>query len=156
MATKTFREIQKFDQKWLWIVIGILILIPVCLTFFYKKGVIISILAAIPVVLILVLMRLKTEINEKGISVRFFPIHIKEKLIPWKDLKEVYIREYFPVKEFGGWGVRISLKHGMAYNVKGRTGIQLVFRNGKKLLIGTQNPQEADTVIREYFPIEKR
>ncbi|MHC4187375.1 MAG: hypothetical protein ACYSRQ_04200 [Planctomycetota bacterium] len=59
-----------------------------------------------------------------------------------EDLKECYIRTYRPIKEYGGWGIRYGFgESGKAYNVKGNQGLQLVFENGKRLLIGTQKPK---------------
>ena len=53
----------------------------------------------------------------------------------------VYTRTYSPMREYGGWGIRFG-KSGKAYNIKGDEGLQLVFKNGKRLLIGSQKSQE--------------
>ncbi len=45
------------------------------------------------------------------------------------------------MKEYGGWGIRYGMK-GMAYNVSGNRGVQLEFETGKRLLIGSQRPEE--------------
>ena len=39
----------------------------------------------------------------------------------------------------------------MAYNVKGDMGIQLMFKDEGKLLIGTQHPEKAEMVIKNYI-----
>ena len=50
--------------------------------------------------------------------------------------------------EYGGYGMRSgSRKYGKAYNVSGKTGLQLYLSNGKKLLIGTQNPRQAQKAM---------
>lgn len=61
------------------------------------------------------------------------------------------MRTYSPIKEYGGWGYRITLKNGKAFNVTGNKGIQLVLKSGKKLLIGTQQESEASLVINRYL-----
>lgn len=153
MNSATFQERQRFDQWGLWIIVAILAIAPIITGLFIENrvGIIISLIAAIPLITLLLITRLKTDISEKGIFVKFFPIYVFDKIILWEQIEDIHIRHYNSLGEFGGWGVRISYKHGMAYNVKGKTGIQITFKNGKKLLIGTQKPDEAMKVIDQYF-----
>ena len=78
--------------------------------------------------------------------VRFFPFHINFKKFAFEDISEYYAREYRPLLEYGGWGIRYSFS-GKAYNVSGKEGLQIIFKNGKKLLIGSRKPQELVTAI---------
>ena len=91
--------------------------------------------------LALFLAGLETQVRRDGLYVRFFPFHIRYKKFTMQDLSEYYAREYRPILEYGGWGIRWG-KSGEAYNISGKKGLQLVFKNGKKLLIGSKNPQE--------------
>lgn len=84
---------------------------------------------------------LKTEYNKEGIIIKFFPFLFKTRVIKWQEVAKAYIREYSPLREFGGWGIRRS-KKGKAYTVQGKLGLQLELRDGKKLLIGTQRPED--------------
>jgi hypothetical protein len=43
--------------------------------------------------------------------------------------------------EYGGWGIK-GTKHDRAFNISGKQGIQLEFKDGNRLLIGTQKPQD--------------
>lgn len=90
------------------------------------------------------LVRLETEVRCDGLYVRFFPIHIihiRFKRFAAEDLDQYYPRTYKPLLEYGGWGIRFG-KNGKAYNVSGKQGVQLVFKNGKRLLIGSQKHHE--------------
>ena len=80
--------------------------------------------------------RLVTQIRADGIYVRFPPLQPSFQRYRWEDIKEAYIREYKPLAEYGGWGIRFGLG-GRAYNVSGTIGLQLVFHNGSRVLIGT-------------------
>jgi hypothetical protein len=91
--------------------------------------------------------RLHTRINSTGIYYRFFPFHLKKKALLWDDVATATVRKYSPLGEYGGWGVRYGFKSGTAYNVSGNTGLQLVLKNGKKILIGTLKPEELQTVL---------
>jgi len=161
----SFSETQKFDQWWVW---AIVLLLPLVFLFFLIKEwdsfdfrssymgakewffILIFILTIVSS-FFLRLLNLQTRIDEKGISVRFFPIHRKFKFIPWNQIQQAYIRKYSPIMEYGGWGLRFSHK-GTAYNVKGNMGLQLKIEKGgrtKSLLIGTQKPERMQRVLNE-------
>jgi hypothetical protein len=57
-----------------------------------------------------------------------------------------YVRKYKPLAEFGGWGLRFGVS-GKAYNISGNKGLQLELTNNKKLLIGTQKPEELSEAL---------
>ena len=88
--------------------------------------------------------------DERGISYRFYPFQLTTKLISWDTMHKCNTRRYKPIMEYGGWGFRIGLG-GKALNVKGNRGVQIELKNGKRLLIGTQKPNEAQQVIQKHF-----
>ena len=51
-----------------------------------------------------------------------------------------------PISEYLGWGIRAG-SNGKAYNVKGNIGLQLVLKNDKRVLFGTQQPNELQKAI---------
>ena len=81
-----------------------------------------------------------TEVRKDALYYKFFPFHRKFKKHTPKDIDNYEIRVYNPLGEYGGWGIRISRKKGKAYNVSGKIGMQLILKNGKKILFGTRNP----------------
>lgn len=105
----------------------------------------------IAITALFVLLKLHTEVRPDGIYVRFFPFHIHFKRFASEDLSECYARQYKPILEYGGWGIRYSIRNGRAYNVSGNKGVQLVFDTGKKLLIGSQNPEQLEAAIRSIM-----
>lgn len=90
----------------------------------------------------MITLTLKTSATEKGVYYRYIPFQFKTHEITWDKVDSAYVREYSPVHEYGGWGFRGSRKYGNAINLNGDMGLQLVFKNGKRLLIGTQKPEE--------------
>lgn len=159
-----FSETQKFRQWWLWFlfagikgVMGFFIVTQVLFGKPFGSKVLDNALLLAGFLFMLMLsllffiMKLETRISDKGIDVRFFPIQQKFRHYSWDDLDQVYLREYSPLAEFGGWGMRYSFTgNGRALNVSGRTGLQLVFKDGKKLLIGTQNSFEIEQLLELY------
>lgn len=101
------------------------------------------------------LIALKTRIDEQGVYYKFIPFHFNEKAISWYDIAHCHTRTYKPIREYGGWGYRISPSKGKALNVKGNRGVQIEFKNGNSLLLGTQRPDEAQKVINKYHKNER-
>ncbi|MHC4396041.1 MAG: DUF6141 family protein [Planctomycetota bacterium] len=95
-------------------------------------------------------LKLETEVRGDGLYIRFYPFHLKFKRFGVEELSEYYAREYRPILEYGGWGIRYGRK-GKAYNVSGNKGVQLVFKNGKRLLIGSQREKELEDAIRSIM-----
>ena len=161
---KVFSERQRFTQPWLWVLLIIclgLTLIEPAQLIINKETITLSDLGLwigpVVVTLVAVFLRsllLETEINENGVAYRFGPFHREPKRVNWNDLEKAYVRTYRPLSEYGGWGYRVGLSGG-AYNVKGNQGIQLKFKTGKQLLLGTQQPSAAQQVIDKYFNYER-
>lgn len=152
-----FRERQRYRQLWIWmliILINVFVLIVLIIerdsTPFY-----VSLLVSLPSFALLVLflcLRLDTEIREDGVYVRFFPLQARFRHYPWKDIARVFLRQYEPIKEYGGWGIRGTFSN-RALNIAGDQGLQLIFANRRKLLIGTQQPEQLATVL-ATLPLE--
>lgn len=111
------------------------------------SGLIIIALLSLLLSVLFLIFRLETLIKTDGIYFRFFPFQIKYKFYAWKDLSEIYVRQYNPVAEYGGWGIR-GMRKNKAYNVSGNKGIQLVTIENSRILIGTQKPEEVNEILK--------
>ncbi len=158
-----FKEKQKFRQWWMW-----LILLSVNIFFLYgiyrqvvmgktfgdnpmsNAALIIVTVLTFGITLLFQAFRLETIIKKDGIYVRFFPFHLRYNHYAWHDLTRCFVRKYSPLREYGGWGIRIGLGgKGKAYNVSGNQGLQLEFTTGKRLLIGTNKPEEVTKTLEQ-------
>lgn len=83
---------------------------------------------------------MRTQILPEGIVVCCLPLRFLKRRIAWDEIERIYARTYRPLLEYGGWGIRRG-KSGTAYNMRGNQGIQIELRNGRKILIGTQQPE---------------
>lgn len=160
MAKILFKEEQKFTQWWLWllllsplVVLMYSVIAPILneTTNIKTKSLLndvswsnfyIPFFILIAILLLFIFLKLKTEITSERIFLRYFPLFSKEWL--WADVKKAEVINY----GFVGYGIRVSLKHGMVYNVKGNKGLALHFNNGKKIVLGTQKPEELEKIIR--------
>jgi hypothetical protein len=93
---------------------------------------------------------LRTEVRNDGVHLRFFPFHFRGKHWRFDEIAEAYARDYSPIFEYGGWGIRFSFwGKGWAYSPRGSRGVQLVLHSGKRVLIGSQMPERLTMAIRD-------
>lgn len=90
---------------------------------------------------------LVTEVRPDGVYAMWAPFHRTYRRFAFNDIAEFAARKYSPIFEYGGWGLRYGPKGG-AYNVSGNLGVQFVFNNGKRLLIGSQRAEVMVDAIR--------
>ncbi|TPD73396.1 hypothetical protein [Flavobacterium microcysteis] len=164
-----FTERQRFKQWWLWL---ILLGINGLFLFGVFKQVIngqqfgdkpmsntgLLIAAGLTILLMILFLnfRLDTLIKKDGIYVRFFPFHLKFKYFAWEKLTKSFVRHYSPIAEYGGWGLRYGfLGNGKAYNVSGDKGLQIEFTDSKRLLIGTNKPEELTEVLKRIGQLKQ-
>lgn len=108
------------------------------------------VVVGIAVPLLFLLMRLDTRADESGITINMSPL-TRQKFFHYSEIETAEARDYHPIIEYGGWGVRRSLKNGYAYNMTGTRGVQLVLKDGKRILIGSQRADELAMTINTYL-----
>ncbi|MDQ7961216.1 hypothetical protein [Flavobacterium lindanitolerans] len=164
-----FTERQRFKQWWLWfILLGIngLFLFGVIKQVvggepygdkpMSNTGLIITTALTVFLTFLFVSFRLETIIRKDGIYVRFSPFHLKFRHYAWETLTKCYVRQYAPIAEYGGWGLRYGfMGKGKALNVSGNKGLQLEFTDNKKLLIGTNKPYELTEILKKLGQLKQ-
>ena len=160
-----FQEDQQFRQRWMWVLL-IFSTVPAIILMLYimyrqlvrgipvgdnpmPDGVLIwfaplMILLMTAMLFLFKTMKLSVQVDNQFLHIRFFPFLKRD--IPLEEIVIWKARQYRPILEYGGWGIRYWFG-GKAYNVSGNRGVQLEFRNGKKLLIGSQRANELAAAI---------
>lgn len=99
--------------------------------------------------------RMIMEIRESGIFYRYMPFLWREHRISREEIERFEVRQYKPMREYGGWGFRQRSRRirnaGIAYNIRGNIGLQLYMRSGKKILFGTQRKEAIDFAMRKMM-----
>lgn len=158
-----FTESQRFKQWWIWLsLLGLngLVMYPWfsqiingqinISNILHYNSFLVSLAIMIAITLSFTIFRLDTIIRRDGIYVRFLPFHLKFKHYAWNDLTKSFVREYAALSEYGGWGLRVGLSgKGTAWNVSGNKGLQLEFKDGKRLLIGTNQPEQISETLKK-------
>jgi len=158
-----FEEKQSLKLWWLYILLAIDAVIVLSIVLFDKGGMSFEDLknsyfaplwaVLLPFLIIYLIQKniLTTNISEVGISYRYFPFQIKPKLLLWADIEKVYINKYDALGNYGGWGVRYRLWfkfRDKAYILNDKNkGLQIDFRNGKKLLFSSNKADELELFL---------
>lgn len=156
-AEPLFQETQTFRQWWLWgMLLGLFLFIGGSFVVHWitqPEQIAAEILPGIfflavwlSILAFLYSLKLTVRVDRQTLHVHFRPLTRRE--IPLDTIASFEACTYRPILEYGGWGLRYSWK-GTAYNVSGNRGVKLVLTNGKRILIGSQIPEElADAIGR--------
>ena len=162
-----FKEIQRYKKPWIRYIITAVVVIMILNATFLVRQLMASgqegaadeneriVLITVTIFIIIFTlgfvinftrMKMITIVTEEGIQVFYPPILRKGRTIHRRSIERFEIRQYKPLVEFGGWGIKTrgrplrQRRYGKALTAYGKTGLQLHLRNGKKFLIGTQRP----------------
>ncbi len=126
-----FHEVQPFRMWWVWLVI----IIPVVLGWwlFIEQiifgtpvgtnpapdvvAVIIWLVFGIGFPLFFYSTKLITDVRTDGVYLRFVPLW--SRTVPLRDIITYDARQYHPLGEYGGWGIRFGRHKKRAYNMSG-------------------------------------
>ena len=147
-----FRESQSMRSQWLWtIILGVEMFsfVILFLALGIKTPILIMIFPALGLNLFLYFMKLVTEVRKEGIYLRFIPFHFKWVKIDYTDIKQFESIKYNPMRDYGGWGIKWGPK-GKAYNISGNLGVKLMLNDGKRIMIGSQRPDQMVEAISKF------
>lgn len=149
-------EKQKFKNKTIWIIVLLLncfLLYGVIKQLVYKIPfgdnpapnllLLLFLATSLLILLMLYLIYLKVVINEKEIIIQFYPF--TRRVIQLKEIKNIEIVEYRPLRDYGGWGIRYG-KKGRAYTIGGKLGLSISLLNNKNILVGIQNEKNYEAL----------
>ncbi|MCC7467323.1 MAG: hypothetical protein IT261_13675 [Saprospiraceae bacterium] len=152
-----FNESQRFSQVWLWAIILSTSFIPVIGLYqqmvagvpfgnnpMSNLGLGLMLLFDAALLFFFWSIRLVTEIDHHEIRLAYRPF--MRRSILWSDVQKAEVVNYGFV---GGWGVRYSPQYGKVYNVNGKMGLALELKNGDKLCIGTQQPEDLEAALKQ-------
>jgi hypothetical protein len=158
-SSTLFHESQPFRVWWLWLIL----LIPVAVSWWTF---IVQIVLGTPVgnhpapdivtVMLWLLFgfglplfayytRLITDVHADGVHLRFFPLY--SRTIALDDIVAYQARQYSPIREYGGWGIRYGERGNRAFIVGGTGGVELELADKTRVLIGSQRSEEFASAI---------
>ncbi|RXK49738.1 DUF6141 family protein [Aquirufa rosea] len=156
-----FTETQRFRKWWIWLIL-LGVFSSVALGAYRQiqmgikmgdrpmsdEGIVSLVISIIFIIVLFYVIKLETKITSDGIYLRFFPFHWQFKYYPFENMEKVYVRKYSALLEYGGWGIRYGIfGSGKAFNVSGNQGLQMEMKQGRKVLIGTNKPEELSQIL---------
>ncbi len=154
----TFREVQRPRQWWVW---GILLLVIFLSWNDFIQRILLDepeqpgdpsdtfvmvswALFGLGLPLFFMMIKLVVEVRPDEIYIRLFPIRTRR--VPLHRIQAFEARRYRPIRDYGGWGWRLS-RHGVAFNISGSHGVELVLDDGERIMIGSQKADELAAAI---------
>lgn len=142
-----FHEEQQFRQWWIWVLLAVVAL-PALLVV-NLEGVAPSVLI-VPLVVVAIgalfaFARLVVDVDREEITVAFHMLAPKRR-ISLSTVRRAEATKYRPLLDYGGYGVRLGFR-GWAFNVSGDEGVLVEMKDGSRLMIGSQRPNELETAI---------
>ena len=112
-----------------------------------------SIFLCVLVPALLLVLELTITVDDAGVHIRYFPF--VRRVIPFSEIRACRAREYRPIREFGGWGIRTGLGKKSAYNASGNLGVELYLHDGRSIMLGSRRPEELAAALRTHGVMEQ-
>lgn len=174
MTTPYFEEIQRLrDNRWIFVLIfavALGALIPLLYGIYWQIGqgipwgdtpmkdselitLIIVLLSSVGLLtFMLVNLKLETRIDATGIHYRMFPVKSRWRMVAISEIESYNFADRYKPFESGGIGHhRNVLKNTRSFRISGGKHIILKYKNGHRLLIGTQDPAGMEWALRKLM-----
>lgn len=167
MSKVYFEESQKFTQWWAWMLLGsgLLLFVGIAFAGVYVQlingkpfgnnpmsdtGVVIfftiSILFSVAMIFLQRSFHLETKVDRFGISYRFFPLIRK-----WHTIYSEQVQSWEVTRKcVFNYGVHYGI-NSKTLNIRGNTQLALTLSSGKKIYLGTQQPDQLSQAMQRLF-----
>jgi hypothetical protein len=101
------------------------------------------------------MMRLDTEMNREGVSIKFAPFHRSFRQYLWKDVSKAVVLKH-SLGKTGGWGVKYKFQshnYQKIYSVWGNKYLRIQLNSGRTILIGTQRDMEMEAALNKVMKL---
>lgn len=113
----------------------------------YSKSPTIAAFVLLPALLLFALYGgLRVIVSPVRLQVRLGVFGIPVLKIWLRDVTEVKLHEFSPLKDFGGYGIRVN-REMKAYYMRGNRGALVTTSSGKKYLVGSDHPERLAAVL---------
>ncbi len=115
-----------------------------CLSDIAKSAeIFILILLPLAVTILIAMFHLSIKIDKNYFMFKMFPFHWSYRKIKLEEISNATVKEYNTDRTFHGWGMGIPWNRNYkSYTIKGYKAVEISLKNGKKIFIGTQRPED--------------
>src|ERR1700730_17475392 len=100
----------------------------------------------IPIFLLLFYSKLETIVVPEGLGYRWWPLQGKYRMIFKEDIIDIGLRKSPPFT----YGLHWMPGYGWGNNMRGRKGIQIKIKSGKKIYLGSQQTDSAPKILSSF------
>jgi len=147
-----FHEVQSF-AAWVYAVLGLTAVVSLgSLAAAPRLPLWIWLYAAVSLALVFNLLCLRTTVADRELVVTLgalLPLYRRR--VALREIASAEAVTYSPLAEYGGWGIRGWGKN-VALNARGNRGVRLTLQDGRRLLVGSQRPEELADALRPPGP----
>ncbi|NLG84744.1 MAG: hypothetical protein GX493_09110, partial [Firmicutes bacterium] len=65
----------------------------------------------------------------------------------WDEIVSAEVVEFSPLRDFGGWGIRLNAEGTWGFFYRGNKGVLITRPNGRKVLLGSDDPARLLAVV---------
>jgi hypothetical protein len=118
----------------------------------FTIGIVIIITVLILVILLCELLPLLMvgffiEVDDRYLTIRMGTFRLRVLRLELKNIQSVETVNFRPIRDFGGWGLRMGSNNGWAYFMSGTEGVQITTTNQQKYIIGSDIPDRLAKVV---------
>jgi len=95
----------------------------------------------------------RTLVTRNQVAIRWGILGIRVLRLKITDITGMTVHEFQPLKDFGGYGIRIN-REMTAYYLRGNRGIKITKTKGKAVLIGSDHPEALLAVLQGITGLE--
>lgn len=104
------------------------------------------------VAVVVLLIRLRVQIDAPGISLRFTPFY--KRFYPWSQIVVAELVSVDPLGDFGGWGLKYSSRFkSWGYLIRGEDALRISLADGKQIYATITDPEAAQQAIHRFQPL---
>jgi hypothetical protein len=101
----------------------------------------------LPTVLVACVLHMTTEVDPNACRVWFGWLPTYRRIIPLSEIARIEVVRYHAFRDHGFWGVHTGRDGERALTARGDCAVRLHLRDGTRVLIGTQRPDELAGVL---------
>jgi len=107
----------------------------------WSTGALLLVCLALPVGIYGLVGELRTRVTQEGLDLRWGYLEWIRKEIPIGDVESAEAATYSPLREFGGWGIRVGRGGKRAWTVRGDRALVLHLSGGTVFYLGSDRPE---------------
>jgi len=108
-----------------------------------------SILVVVPIAIQVLFGRFRVRVTRTSLRLSFGYTPFIKRIVEFEDVEAMASIRYSPLREFGGWGIRSSIRGGKrAWTIRGNRALVLTLSSGIRMYVGSPDPDRLAERIR--------